>query len=85
MAYADRFTAWERDFGVTVTPVVSKPEGTGWAGATGYVQDVAKDEEALARPRNSAVLMCGMKGMAEGVKELAADSGLDEKMVIANF
>jgi len=26
-----------------------------------------------------------MKGMAEGVKELAGASGIDEKMVIANF
>ena len=46
------------------------------------MQDVAR---AAGVPEKSAMLICGMKGMAEGVKQLAADSGLDEKMVIANF
>lgn len=85
MAYAEKFDSWERDYGVTVTPVVSQPEGTGWTGATGYVQDVAKADDAFQRPRNSAVLMCGMKGMAEGVKELAAASGVFEGRVLTNF
>ena len=41
--------------------------------------------ESMRKLAGATVLICGMKGMAEGVKELAADSGLDEKMVIANF
>ena len=81
MAYQARLDDWKA-LGVDVVCVVSQPEGTGWEGATGYVQDVAR---AAGVPKKSAMLICGMKGMAEGVKELAADSGLDEKMVIANF
>ena len=29
--------------------------------------------------------MCGMKGMAEGVKELAGEAGIPEERVMANF
>ena len=41
MAYQDKFAEWEK-LGVSVTPVISKADGTDWAGATGYVQDAAK-------------------------------------------
>ena len=61
---------------------ISKPDGTGWDGATGYVQDVAKENGV---PKSCGVLMCGMKGMAEGVKALAAESGIDEDKVLTNF
>ena len=79
MAYKERIPDWEK-LGVEVVCVVSKPDGTGWEGATGYVQDVAK---AAGVPAKSAMLICGMKGMAEGVKELASESGVEK--VIANF
>ncbi len=80
MAYQDKFDAWEK-MGVKCVPVISKPDGS-WKGATGYVQDVAR---AGGVPPNSAFLLCGMKGMAEGVKALAKDSGVTEDKVIANF
>jgi hypothetical protein len=36
MAFRDLFPSWE---GVArVTPVISRPEGTGWAGRQGYIQ-----------------------------------------------
>jgi|TARA_B110001469_G_C9443872_1_gene224650 NAD(P)H-flavin reductase len=35
---------------------VSQPDGTGWKGATGYVQDVAKEAGV---PKKSAMLICG--------------------------
>lgn len=79
MAYKERIGDWE-DLGVTVVSVVSQPDGTGWEGPTGYVQDVAK---AAGVPAKSAMLICGMKGMAEGVKALASESGVEK--VIANF
>ena len=53
--------------GAKVVPVISKPEGTDWSGKTGYVQDAAK-EAGVANPKATAVLLCGMKGMAEDVK-----------------
>ena len=66
-----------------VVPVVSKPDGD-WDGATGYVQDVAK-AAGVPNPKSTAILLCGMKGMAEGVKELAAECGVPEDKVLANF
>jgi len=81
MAYQDKFAAWEK-LGVSVTPVISKPEGTSWKGATGYVQEIAKE---IGVPKRSAILVCGMKGMFEGVKALAKEAGLADEMVMANF
>ena len=82
MAYQEKFDAWAK-MGVEVTPVISKPDGK-WKGATGYVQDVCK-AAGVENAASSAVLMCGMKGMAEGIKELAAEVGIPEDKVYANF
>jgi NAD(P)H-flavin reductase len=81
LAYADKFDAWAAA-GVKITPVISQPSGTGWDGATGYVQDVAKADGV---PEGCGILMCGMKGMAEAVKALASDSGVAEERVLTNF
>jgi len=81
MAYQDKFDEW-KELGIKVTPVISQPDGTDWTGATGYVQDVAKADGV---PEKCAMLLCGMKGMAEGVKELASDAGVAEDKVLANF
>jgi len=84
MAYMDKFEEWEA-LGVKVTPVISKPEGKSWTGATGYVQDVAKEAGAITDADSTVALLCGMKGMAEGVKEMCVSAGMDEAMVITNF
>jgi ferredoxin-NADP reductase len=81
LAYADKFDAWSAS-GVKVTPVVSQPAGTDWDGATGYVQEAAKADGV---PAGCGILMCGMKGMAEGVKALASESGVAEDRVLTNF
>lgn len=83
MSYQDKFDAWEK-LGVDVTAVISKPDGTDWKGATGYVQDAAK-KDGCDNPKNTAILLCGMKGMAEGVKELAEELGIPEDRVLTNF
>jgi len=83
MAYMDKFKEWEALGDFSVTPVLSKP-GDGWTGKTGYVQDVAK-ELGVESPDSTCILLCGMKGMAEGVKELAAEVGIAEEKVMANF
>lgn len=83
MSYTDKFDEWKK-LGVEVTPVISKPDGTDWKGATGYVQDVAK-EQGIDDPKSTAILLCGMKGMATGVKELAEEVGIPEERVMANF
>jgi len=83
MSYQDKFAEWEK-MGTKVVPVISKADGTKWSGKTGYVQDVAK-AAGVANPKATVILMCGMKGMAEGVKEFAADEGIPEDRVWANF
>ena len=67
-----------------MTPCVSQPEGTGWDGATGYVQDVARTA-GISEPASTAILVCGMKGMFEGVKKLASDVAIPEDRILANF
>jgi len=39
----------------------------------------------VRRPESTGILLCGMKGMAEGVKALAAEVGVPEGNVRANF
>ena len=84
--YAAALTLWSRSTlrVAQVTAVVSQPDGTKWDGATGYVQDAAK-AAGVERPESTAILICGMKGMAEGVKALAAEVGIPEDRVMANF
>jgi len=85
MAYADKFAKWELS-GVEVVPVVSRPEECvqEWPGRTGYVQN-ALEEDGVPIPRNSAALLCGVKGMAESVKACLTKSGVFEDRVMTNF
>ena len=78
-----QFDEWKAA-GVDVTAVISKAEGTEWKGATGYVQDVCQSA-GIDDPKSTAILVCGMKGMFEGVKELATEAGMPEDRLLANF
>lgn len=82
MAYQDKFEEWAGK-GVTVTPVLSKEETDGFL--KGYVQDVCKSQDVITSPKSTAILLCGMKGMFEGLKELAEEAGIPEDKVMANF
>jgi NAD(P)H-flavin reductase len=73
MPYADKFEEWEKS-GVEVVPVISRPEECEWAGRTGYVQNTL-EEDGVPIPRNTGALLCGVKGMAESVKDLLAKAG----------
>ena len=88
MPYVSKFPEWE-ERGVQVVPVVSRPDvpcesGAMWGGRTGYVQN-ALEEDGVPIPRNSGALMCGVKGMCEGVKSMLMDSGVFEGRVLTNF
>ena len=56
---------------------LSQPEA-GWDGASGYVQDALAAAGGAAD--GSVALLCGVKGMTEGVKEL-----FPEDKVFFNF
>ena len=82
LCFVDRFGAWELN-GVQVVPVLSQPPGD-WEGRTGYVQ-AALEEDGVPIPRNSGALLCGMKGMAEAVKDILLKSGVFEGRILTNF
>jgi NAD(P)H-flavin reductase len=82
LCFVDQFAAWE-NAGVEVVPVLSQPESD-WQGRAGYVQ-TALAEDGISIPRNTAALLCGMKGMTESVKELLLAAGVFDGRVLFNF
>lgn len=85
MAYMDRFKLWEQD-GMEVIPVMSRPGESkeAWTGKTGYVQDVLK-EVGVPNPKQTAALLCGVKGMTEDVKRYLIEQGVPEDKILFNF
>lgn len=88
LCFVDRFDEWER-MGYQVVPVMSggddtADEAAAWQGRTGYVQN-ALEEDGVPIPRNSGALLCGMKGMAEAVKDILIKAGVFEGRVLTNF
>lgn len=82
LAFQLDFPRW-RAGGIEVTPVVSRPEGTGWTGATGYVQDhlPARLEDA----EHTIAFVCGAPEMEEAVYGALAARGVDEERVFRNY
>mmetsp|Transcript_4846 Transcript_4846/g.9241 ORF Transcript_4846/g.9241 Transcript_4846/m.9241 type:complete len:332 (-) Transcript_4846:1-996(-) len=85
MPYISKFSEWEAN-GVEVVPVISQPEYCQgqWNGRTGYVQ-TCLEEDGIPIPRNTGALLCGVKGMAESVKDLLTRAGVFEGRVMTNF
>jgi NAD(P)H-flavin reductase len=82
LCFVDSFGEWEKN-GFQVVPVLSQPPND-WEGRTGYVQ-AALEEDGVPIPRNSGALMCGMKGMAEAVKDILLKAGVFEGRILTNF
>lgn len=82
LCFLNDFAKWEAS-GVEVVPVMSDPPDI-WPGRSGYVQN-ALEEDGIPIPRNSGALLCGMKGMAESVKDILTKSGVFEGRVLTNF
>ena len=85
MPYISKFSDWEEN-GVEVVPVISQPENCQgqWTGRTGYVQSCL-EEDGVAIPRNTASLLCGVKGMVDSVKDLLLKAGVFEGRDMTNF
>lgn len=82
MAYRDLFPSWE---GVArVTPVISRPEGTGWAGRQGYIQQCLL-EDGLSAPERTGVLVCGVNAMVKEAKEALLQAGVPPGNILMNF
>ena len=82
LCFVDSFGKWEQG-GYQVVPVLSQPPGD-WEGRTGYVQ-AALEEDGVPIPRNSGALLCGMKGMADSVKDILTKAGVFEGRILTNF
>jgi NAD(P)H-flavin reductase len=82
LCFIDQYTDWEAA-GIEVVPVLSQPDDS-WQGRTGYVQN-ALEEDGIDIPRNSAALLCGMKGMTESVKDLLIKAAVFEGRIMFNF
>lgn len=82
LCFVMKFAEWEA-MGVEVVPVLSQPTD-GWNGRTGYVQNCL-EEDGVPIPRNSGALLCGMKGMAEAVKDVLVKAGVFEGRILTNF
>ena len=82
LCFIESFAMWEVK-GFQVVPVLSQPPSD-WEGRTGYVQ-AALEEDGVPIPRNSGALLCGMKGMAEAVKDILLKAGMFEGRILTNF
>lgn len=81
MAFQDRFSAWEKDCGVTVVPCMSKSaEGM----RTGYVQK-CMIEDGIKAPSSTGVLFCGVNDMVKEAKALLEKEGVKPENMLTNF
>ncbi|MCB9758683.1 MAG: NAD-binding oxidoreductase [Alphaproteobacteria bacterium] len=83
MAWQDHFDDW-RARGLTVVPVISRPEGTGWTGKTGYVQHAYRDAP-YPTVNDAVAVLCGVKGMVEEITAMLIGAGLHEDHVLMNY
>jgi len=79
MPYQELFASWNCE----VIPTLSQP-GADWSGRKGYIQDALKSD-GIAKPTKTAALLCGVKGMTEGVKEVLKEAGVPDCNVLFNF
>jgi NAD(P)H-flavin reductase len=85
LCFVEKYAEWEAA-GIEVVPVLSQPEQNDepWLGRTGYVQ-TALSEDGVPVPRNTGALVCGMKGMADSVKDILVSAGVFEGRILFNF
>jgi NAD(P)H-flavin reductase len=69
--------------GVFVRTVVGRPEGTGWAGATGFVQDVAEADGRLTA--GIGAVLVGVPAMVDDARRRLRAAGVPDDRVLLNF
>ncbi|KAL4527635.1 hypothetical protein Ndes2437A_g02783 [Nannochloris sp. 'desiccata'] len=79
MAFENKLSHWEQEFGVKVVPVYSQ-EGQG------YVQDMFLSQGGVVGGSEGvAAVLCGQKGMAEAVTEALTAAGVAKEHILMNF
>jgi len=93
LAYSDRFADWKVKYGLTnIIVCVSRGEeglelgeGVDAECYSGYVQNALEEMGAVVVPRNTGVLLCGMKGMVEAVSDICVKKGVTKDRCLTNF
>jgi NAD(P)H-flavin reductase len=80
--FSEEMKEWEKA-GIETHLTVSRPEGTGWEGDTGYVQAHCREE--MGDLSNPVALVCGMPQMMAESKEELCRLGVDECDVLTNY
>jgi len=85
LGYRDELFHMQRDYpNFLYLPVISRPQGTDWQGATGHLQDFWKSG-ALERswglkptPADTDFFLCGNPGMVEALQAILEEDGFTE-------
>ena len=80
--YSEEMEDWSRSR-VQVHRTVTYPEGTGWIGQQGFVQDVLKG--LRPGPENSVAMLVGMKEMVEENTRLLLELGFPKEKILLNY
>ncbi|CAM9170858.1 unnamed protein product [Choristocarpus tenellus] len=96
MPYVEKMKEWEAN-GLEIIPVLSQAHqditrhsplcaesGADWTGRRGYIQSALKEDKVRV-PRNTGVLLCGQKEMADEVKAICSEAGVFEGRLLTNF
>ena len=79
MPFDSLFSSWDCE----VVASLSQP-GASYKGRKGYIQDALK-ADGIKNPSKTAALLCGVKGMTEGVKQVLKEAGVPDSNVLFNF
>lgn len=82
IVFRDRFGVWA-GLGVRVVTVVSRPTGTSWTGATGYVQSLLPS--SFARPMSTHAFVCGLTDMEKATCAALLARGVGPDQVHRNW
>jgi len=79
MPFSSLLESWDCE----VVSVLSQPIAE-YNGRKGYIQDALKSD-GIADASKTCALLCGVKGMTEGVKEVLKEAGVPDSNVLFNF
>ena len=93
LAYTEKFSDWKKKFGVTnIVACVSRgeegmelPANIDCEVVSGYCTSALEELDAVVVPRNTGVLLCGMKGMCESVTDYCVKKGVAKERCLTNF
>ncbi len=80
--YRDETASWHAA-GVELRQVISKPDGSEWAGSTGYVQSLL--DNVMPSLSDPVAFVCGSREMIEHTRDRLQQMGLEPERVLTNY